>query len=384
MKRLIRRLTHPQSDKVIQKGATTEKAAQNAPDTMLETPPQQDRNTMADSSAAFQNREANTSTSSHTHDMIYKYSYVPDFFKNYADIADSSLNGKVSTQPALGILEKEYDGESANPTTNGERAQQWVRFTNYIQELNRRHINDGTSYKLLYIIRHGQGIHNVKMDELKVAEEAGTLEIIDGKPLNWKNYWSHEDGDGKVIWADAQLVDKGIRQAQDLAKLWIDEAQKDALPLPGTVYTSPLARCLETTRLAYTPVMARHGRRLQAVIKENLRERITDHTCDRRSTRSWIERNYPDYTIEEGFSEEDKSWDVTKSESLEQHVVRIQRLFDEIFSNDASPIISLTTHSYALTAILALVGYPKFLVNEGTIVPLFIKAEKVTQNTPPS
>ncbi|OTB18143.1 hypothetical protein K445DRAFT_73316 [Daldinia sp. EC12] len=305
----------------------------------------------------------------------YKFSFVPGFFEDYAEIAKTSLDGKLSTQPALGILSRDYDGIGSNLGYNKEDPQ-WARFEKYIQYLNQRHIDDGISYKLMYVIRHGRGIHNVKMDELKQSEEAGQLEIVNGIPLNWKNYWSHKDGDDKVIWADAQLVDEGIAEAQALSKLWLDEAQKDALPLPGTIYTSPLARCLDTTKLIYTPVLTMHGRRLEPIVKENLRERITDHTCDRRSSRSWIKQNYPDYIIEEGFSELDTSWKANTSESLEQHINRTQILLDDIFAHDTSPIISLTTHSYTITALLAVLGYPKFMVNEGTIVALFVKAEK--------
>ncbi|KAI1764999.1 phosphoglycerate mutase-like protein [Hypoxylon sp. FL1150] len=312
------------------------------------------------------------------------FSYVPNIFKDYTEIAESSPNGKVSTQPNLGILERAYDVSTADSAPNGRTDPQWVRLANYIQHLNKRHAEDGISYKLVYLIRHGRGIHNVKMDELKASEEAGTIEQIDGNPANWKNYWSHQDGDGQVTWVDAHLVDKGIAEATNLSKLWLDETEKDALPLPVTIYTSPLARCLETTKLVYTNVLAAHGKHLQPIVKENLRERITDHTCDRRSSRSWIVSNYPDYIIEYGFSESDKSWNAHASETLEEHIARMQRLFDDIFTHDPSPIISLTTHSYTVSAILALVGYPKFLVNEGTIVPLLIRAEKATPNTPPS
>ncbi|KAI1660575.1 phosphoglycerate mutase-like protein [Daldinia decipiens] len=305
----------------------------------------------------------------------HKFSFVPGFFEDYAQIANALPDGKISTQPALGILSRDYDSLGADLQFN-KGAPQWVRFEKYIQYLNHQHIDDGISYKLMYVIRHGRGIHNVKMDELKISEETGQIELVDGIPLNWKNHWSHKDGDDKVTWADAQLVDEGITEAKNLSKLWLDEDQRDVLPLPGTIYTSPLARCLDTTKLVYAPVMNMHGKPLRPVIKENLRERITDHTCDRRSSRSWIKQNYPSYIIEEGFSELDTSWKADKSESLEQHVKRIQQLLDDIFAHDTSPIISLTTHSYTITALLAVIGYPKFMVNEGTIVALFVKADK--------
>ncbi|KAI6088549.1 phosphoglycerate mutase-like protein [Hypoxylon rubiginosum] len=335
---------------------------------------------MADST---QSRGINPPTELDSTGVTYKFSYVPGVFEDYAEIAKLSPNGKVSTQPSLGILEQVYDVPTKESALNEKIEPQWVQFANYVRHLNKKHAEGGISYKLIYLIRHGRGIHNVKMDELKASEEAGTLEQIDGKLANWKNYWSHQNGDGKVTWVDPYLVDKGILEAADLSKLWLYEARKDALPLPETVYTSPLARCLETTKLVYTKVLAEHGRRLQPVVKERLRERITNHTCDKRSRRSWIENNYPDFIIEDGFSEFDESWNANASESLEQHIARMQQLFDDIFTHDTSPVISLTAHSYTITAILAVVGYPEFLVTEGTIVPLLVRAESTTPNLQP-
>ncbi|OTA91494.1 hypothetical protein M434DRAFT_397158 [Hypoxylon sp. CO27-5] len=325
--------------------------------------------------------EENSSVTPRLVNKIHKFSYISGFFKNYVEIANSSPSGKVSTQPALGIIKRDYDGPKTGSVPNGQSAGQWSRFASYVEHLNHQHSNDGISYKLIYVIRHGRGAHNVEMDELKILEKEGQLKIIDGVPLNWKNYWAHKEGNSKVIWTDAQLVEEGIIQAQNLAKLWLEEAEGDALPPPKTIYTSPLARCLETTKHAYAPVMAKHGIDFQPIIKEDLRERLTNHTCDRRSSRSWIELNYPGYVIEEGFPELDTRWDANKSETFEQHIIRTQRVFDDIFTNDASPIISLITHSYTITAILAVVGHPKFLVNEATIVPLFVKAEKVAQSS---
>lgn len=117
---------------------------------------------------------------------VYKFSSVPDFFEDYAKIAESSPDGKASTQPALGILKRDYGGPNTDPELNEEAGQQWIRFASYITHLNKQHPNDGISYKLMYVIRHGRGVHNVKMDELKLSEEAGQLETYDGKPKNWK------------------------------------------------------------------------------------------------------------------------------------------------------------------------------------------------------
>jgi broad specificity phosphatase PhoE len=290
----------------------------------------------------------------------YKFSMVPGFFVDYSELGKTIPDGKVTTQPQLGLVGQCYD---TDPDPTSKDLPQWSRFARYVEHLN-KNSPDGISYKLLYLVRHGIGVHNVVME--KVGSAA------------WKSQWSHLDGDGDLEWADAHLVDEGIKQAETLAQFWIDGVQRDGLPVPDSVYTSPLARCLETTKLVYAPVMAKCGRSLNPTVKERLRELATDHTCDKRSPRSWIAQSYPEYIIEDGFPETDTLWRSDAYETSEEHVTRKKLLLDDIFSNDRSSFISLTTHSYAISAILTIIGAPTFRVSEAAMVPIFVKAEKMS------
>lgn len=182
-----------------------------------------------------------------------------------------------------------------------------------------------------------------------------------------------------MTWVDAKLTEDGIGLARHLGNLWLEWAGTMCVPLPETLYTSPLARCLETTKLVYAPVMAKHERSFQPVVKELLRERLTDHTCDKRSTRLWITENYPEYVLDQDFEMKDTLWRVDRYETNDEHVARKQRLLEDIFANDKSTFLSFTTHSYAISAILEVVETPHFRVSEGAIVPLLIKAEEVAR-----
>jgi broad specificity phosphatase PhoE len=192
-----------------------------------------------------------------------------------------------------------------------------------------------------------------------------------------QSHWSHLDGDDKVTWLDAKLAEDGISQARHLGDLWLEWAGTADVPLPETLYTSPLARCLETTKLVYAPVMAEHGRSLQPIVKELLRERLTDHTCYKRSTRAWIADNYPTYVLDQDFATEDTLWRADRYETNDEHVARKRLLLEDIFADGKSTIVSLTTHSYAISAILEVVGAPHFRVSEGAICPLLVKAAEV-------
>lgn len=123
------------------------------------------------------------------------------------------------------------------------------------------------------------------------------------------------------------------------------------MPVPSRHYTSPLARCLETTRLAFSERKGTGG--VRAIVKENLRERMGFHTCDKRGSRTWIHENYPSYQIEDGPAEQDELWNSNVRESLEEHALRINEVLQDIFANDEEAIISLTSHSGAIRALYA-------------------------------
>lgn len=194
---------------------------------------------------------------------------------------------------------------------------------------------------------------------------------------NEQNDWSHLDGDGQIVWADAQLNGDGIKQAETLGQFWSDAVSNEMIPLHGPIYTSPLARCLETTRLVFAKIFEERRAQFRPIVKELLREMLTDHTCDRRSTRSWIEEKYPNYVIEPGFSEEDKLWTGGRWETMDEHTARKQRVLEDIFSTDEHTFVGLTVHSYAISAILRVVGLTEFRVREGSSIALLVRAEKV-------
>ncbi len=105
-------------------------------------------------------------------------------------------------------------------------------------------------------------------------------------------------------------------------------------------------------------------------MKELLRETVIDHTCDRRSTCSWIEENYPTYAIEDGFTEEDQLWGSGRWETIDDHIARKQRVLEEIFLTDANDFVALTVHSGATSAILGALGSPRnFFATRNLVLP---------------
>jgi hypothetical protein len=98
-------------------------------------------------------------------DGKWRFTAQRGFFSHDSDPASWEFRAK--TLPNLGLVEKLYGiGDSNQNWTPEEIARtQWSRFLMYADFMNT--IEPGRkSYKIFYIVRHGQGVHNVKETEV--------------------------------------------------------------------------------------------------------------------------------------------------------------------------------------------------------------------------
>lgn len=91
----------------------------------------------------------------------WKFQAEPGCFADLAALAAQCPNEKLTTQPRLALLPREYpsDGQGAGAATD------WQRFAAHVGALNRE-APDNVSYKVLYLTRHGYGYHNKKHAEV--------------------------------------------------------------------------------------------------------------------------------------------------------------------------------------------------------------------------
>ena len=109
------------------------------------------------------------------------------------------------------------------------------------------------------------------------------------------------------------------------------------------------------------------------------------HTCDKRKTRTYIATSYPQFIIEDGFTELDELWSPTVRESEAQVVERARKVLDVVFQNDINvlckmntvyfihfkliifilAVISITAHVGFISGFLTAVGRPAFEVQTG-------------------
>ncbi|KAI9657821.1 MAG: hypothetical protein M1831_004057 [Alyxoria varia] len=290
----------------------------------------------------------------------------------------------------LGLIDRSYSTDSEEDAY----MRAWDRFARYVNHLNDTARED-VEYKVLYLGRHGEGWHNVALE--KYGDKA------------WDNYWSLLEGDESSNWSDALLTPAGRDQALTASKcfqvsinpyLHQEKLYDGVTATPQHFYVSPLARCLETARVQFAQVHLGNEASLpqnrqfqfRPTVKEMLREENGCHTCDRRSSRTWIEQHYPEYVIEPGFAEEDKLWSANVRESWDRHrgrvVMVLRDIFEELRSgSDGSPedvrrgkretaFISMTTHSGTIDRILEVIGHRVFPVRPGGILPVLVKIER--------
>ncbi|KAF7167371.1 hypothetical protein CNMCM5623_000669 [Aspergillus felis] len=255
----------------------------------------------------------------------------------------------------FGLISRSYDSD-AEFDPDGRRTQ-WERFEYQINKLNAES-RPGTSYRLLYLGRHGEGYHNVA--ERRYGTEA------------WDCYWSLLDGDDNGTWVDARLTPVGIAQAETAHRAWETQIE-NKIPFPQSYYVSPLNRCLATASITFRGLKMPHTEPFRPVVKELLRETIGLHTCDSRSSQTAILAEYPEYIIEDGFAEDDPLYDPKLRESDTARDARLRDLLQDIFTHDKSTFISLTAHSGAITSILQVTGHRKFALATGAVIPVLVK-----------
>ena len=76
------------------------------------------------------------------------------------------------------------------------------------------------------------------------------------------------------------------------------------------------------------------------------------HTCDRRSSKTFIAARYPAWKFEEGFKEDDPLWKATERESDDAMDERSKVVLDDVFEHDKKTWISISSHSGEIGSLL--------------------------------
>jgi broad specificity phosphatase PhoE len=264
-----------------------------------------------------------------SHPKSIKYEVVTGLFQQDDNATDPSTFNFIASN--FGLINRTYPSDKSCKRCTT----QWQRLTHYIDTLNDK-AKKSERYSLFFMGRHGEGYHNAAESYL-------------GTPA-WNCFWSEKDGNGTVTWADAELTDVGVTQAKAVNTFWQHLITDEKIVTPQAFYTSPLYRCLDTARITFDGLSLKP--KFKPVVKEFLREGISAHTCDRRRSKSFIKKNFKGFKFEKGFAEEDPYWTELHAEPRQDQDNRSKAVLDDIFTNDDSTYISITSHSGETASLL--------------------------------
>jgi broad specificity phosphatase PhoE len=297
----------------------------------------------------------------------YRMQAVPDYFVQSDPTTNASQFSFLTSN--FGLISRTYPSDPSY-SSDEPKPTQWQRFYHHLSTLN-ADAPPSTSYRLLFLGRHGQGFHNIA--ETYYSRVA------------WDCYWSTLEGNGTVSWLDAHLTPVGQGQAKTASNFWASQIEEQKMKTPDSYYLSPMDRAIETADITFRQLKFPPGSApYSPLIKEMLRETNGIHTCDKRSPLSTIRSRWkqPPYRIEKGFTENDELWDADLRETDSAHTQRMLGALDDIFAHDDSTVISLTVHSGVIAAILRGVGHRSFIMETGGVIPVLVKTEKVEGRRP--
>ncbi|KAF2844985.1 phosphoglycerate mutase-like protein [Plenodomus tracheiphilus IPT5] len=304
-----------------------------------------------------------STANAYSHAKSISYSVVTGIFQQDDNATEASSFDFAASN--FGLIERPYPSDPSCP--DRKQATQWQRLAHYISTLNNK-ASKSERYSLLFMGRHGEGFHNA-------------AESYFGTPA-WNCHWSELDGNGTVTWADAKLTDVGVQQATRVKEFWKHLIKDEKITPPETYYSSPLYRCLDTARLTFSGIDLPRKSSFKPVIKEFLREGISAHTCDRRSSKKYIKENFPDFKFERGFAEKDPYWTELKAEPRANQDARSRAVLDDILTNDDSTYISITSHSGEIGSLLRVLGHRVFSLSTGSAIPVLVKVTTMNGNSP--
>ena len=282
----------------------------------------------------------------------------------YSTVAGYFQQADVRTQDWVFDFTEQNFGLITEHFSSGDDKTPWELFDDFLARIN-SDSNNQESFRVLYIGRAAESKHNVASGKY-------------GAP-DFDNFKSRHPGDAQFNWTDPQITTRGKVQTERNAAFMAKQLTEHKMPAPQVYYVSPLARTLTTARNTFESLNLPAGRRFHPIVKEDLRETHGVRMCDKRSSKTWISDNFPNFEIEQGFPDDDWRWDSNFREPIEGHTARTRRLLDWMFDTDKSTYISITAHAGTIRTILDIVGHRPWPMKMGEMMPILVRARPPTK-----
>ncbi|ODV64357.1 uncharacterized protein ASCRUDRAFT_53907 [Ascoidea rubescens DSM 1968] len=184
---------------------------------------------------------------------------------------------------------------------------------------------------------------------------------------------------------DPSINSRGKKQCERLKECWIRQIDKGC-PLPSLYYSSPLRRSIDTLIYTWNDITSNN---YQPIIYENLRPLIELKNVNKRHNKSDITQNYPNFILQNDFSEEDLLFEKYEKEAkrsenvIEFHERILNFIKYEIFEKNyllnqynSNSCLSINCNLRTIQEILKIMGHRPFHVEKGELIPVLIKGTR--------
>eukprot|EP01083_Nonionella_stella_P025220 69469_1 len=215
--------------------------------------------------------------------------------------------------------------------------------------LSLMNVDDGRQYKLLVLIRHGEGEHNYAKYKVFGAEQW---------PLHSTN----------LKWKDARLTQTGIEQVKKILP-----QLKCLQPHLDFIVCSPLRRALQTAKHAVLPLVEVTGK-CPVYVLEYSREKVNRNANDHRHNLDDIQEEWKDYDFQyQGFeTNEDNQWNSKENETLQSLWKRGAKMMDFIWNTKGNVAVYSGHCDFIMSLMQVIVAMPYYKPKNGAYFPIII------------
>ncbi|KAG2785354.1 hypothetical protein JG687_00009857 [Phytophthora cactorum] len=231
----------------------------------------------------------------------------------------------------------------------------WDEFQRKIAQLEKPEAdttNVPRRVKVVYFVRHAEGIHNATANEFGAER--------------WESELAFQEK-----YLDADLTPFGVNDAQSKGPSSVKAELERGMPPIERVVVSPLSRAIQTAQNFFTKDQVPDG---PFVCIESCREILGCHTCDKRRSVSELKRKFPAVDFSAIKDDNDLLWTPTHRETDEEMQARAKVFLLELFREIPEQHVAVVTHSGFMESVCAVVLGIRIHPANCEVIPLVLEA----------
>ncbi|CEG40202.1 Predicted phosphoglycerate mutase [Plasmopara halstedii] len=228
----------------------------------------------------------------------------------------------------------------------------WKEFQLQLNQLENNETNVARQVKVVYLVRHAEGIHNAASNQFGVER--------------WEAELAFQDS-----YLDSDLTPFGVQDAKSRGTSSVKAELEKGMPRIERVVVSPLSRAIQTAQHFFDKKQLLNS---TFVCMEKCREVFGCHTCDKRRSVLELKQKFPDVDFSAIKDENDILWTSTHRETDEEIQTRAKLFLVELFETIAERNVAVVTHSGFVEAVCAVVLGIRIHPANCEVIPLVLEA----------